>query len=211
MLGVLMVTALNISNIIAVKQIEFGFLHITAGQLVFPIVYVISDIVSEVYGYKSSRRLSWISFTMNIFMAFFFQIAIICPFPQWWNLQNAFSSILGNAPRAIFASFLAMQVGNWLNDIIFQKMKSKHGDKYFSVRAIASSIIGEFFDSTIFFSVALIGELPLSQLPSFVLGGVSFKIAYELLVLPITKQIVKKIKKIEPDAYEAPNGYSIFG
>jgi uncharacterized integral membrane protein (TIGR00697 family) len=210
-LGVAMVTALNVSNILAVKQIEFGLLRITAGQLVFPIVYVVSDIVSEVYGYRASRRLSWMSFAMNVFMAIFFKIAIVCPFPQWWGLQDSFSSVLGNTPRALIASFLAMQVGNWLNDIVFQKMKNHCGDKHFSERAIISSFVGEFFDSAIFFSVALIGNLPLNQLPSFVLGGVGFKIVYELLVLPVTKWIVKKIKKIDPDAYEAPVGYSIFG
>jgi uncharacterized integral membrane protein (TIGR00697 family) len=210
-LGVAMVTALNISNVLAVKQIELGFLHITAGQLVFPVVYVISDIVSEVYGYRASRRLSWMSFAMNLFMTAFFGLAILCPFPQWWGLQEALVSILGNAPRALLASFLAMQVGNWANDIVFQKMKNHHGDKFFSVRAITSSIVGETLDSTIFFTVALIGALPIGQLPSFVLGGVCFKIAYELAVLPITKTIARKIKMVEPDAYEHPVGYSIFG
>jgi uncharacterized integral membrane protein (TIGR00697 family) len=210
-LGVAMVTALNVSNILAVKQIEIGFLHITAGQLVFPIVYVISDIVSEVYGYRASRRLSWMSFAMNLFMVIFFKIAIISPFPQWWGFQDSFSAILGNTPRVLLASFLAMQFGNWLNDIVFQKMKNRCGDKRFSERAIVSSVVGEFFDSAIFFSVALIGNLPLIQLPSFVLGGVGFKIAYELLVLPVTKRIVTKIKKMDPDAYEAPVSYSIFG
>jgi uncharacterized integral membrane protein (TIGR00697 family) len=210
-LGVAMVTALNVSNILAVKQIELGFLHITAGQLVFPLVYVISDVVSEVYGYRSSRRLSWISFAMNLFMAVFFKIAIICPFPQWWGLQDSFSAILGNTPRVLLASFLAMQSGNWLNDIVFQKMKSRCGDKRFSERAVISSVAGEFFDSAVFFSVALIGNLPLLQLPSFVLGGVGFKISYEILVLPVTRRIVGKIKKMDPDAYEDPVTYSIFG
>jgi uncharacterized integral membrane protein (TIGR00697 family) len=197
LLSIIYVTALNTANIVAVKQIQIGTLLVTAGQLVFPIIYIISDIFSEVYGYKESRRVAWIAFGMNIFMVLAFNLTIILPYPSWWENNGAFSLILGSVPRIVSASLIAFQAGDWLNDIIFQKMKGKHGDRLFWLRAIVSSICGEAVDSCLFFAIALIGTMPISALPIFVASGVSIKCFYELLVLPLTSQLVVVIKRKE--------------
>jgi uncharacterized integral membrane protein (TIGR00697 family) len=197
LLSIFYVTALNIANIVAVKQVQFGTLMVTAGQLVFPIVYILSDIFSEVYGYRESRRVAWIAFAMNIFMALVFNLTIVLPHPSWWENNEEFALILGSVPRIVVASLVAFQVGDWLNDIIFQKMKGRHGDRLFWLRAIVSSIFGEAVDSCLFFAIALIGTMPISALPIFVVSGVSIKCFYELLVLPFTSWLIVVIKRKE--------------
>jgi uncharacterized integral membrane protein (TIGR00697 family) len=197
LLSIVYVTALNTANIVAVKQVQIGAFLITAGQLVFPILYIISDIFSEVYGYRASRRVAWFAFGMNIFMVMIFNLTILLPHPSWWENNEAFILVLGSVPRILVASLVAFQAGDWLNDIIFQKMKGKHGERLFWLRAIVSSILGEAIDSSLFFAIALIGTMPISALPIFVLSGVVVKCCYELIVLPLTSLFVVAIKKYE--------------
>jgi uncharacterized integral membrane protein (TIGR00697 family) len=197
LLSIIYVTALNTANIVAVKQIQIGTLLVTAGQLVFPVIYIISDIFSEIYGYRESRRVAWIAFGMNVFMVLAFNLTILLPYPSWWENNGAFTLILGGVPRILIASLVAFQAGDWLNDIVFQKMKGRHGERLFWLRAIVSSIFGEAVDSCLFFAIALIGTMPISSLPVFVASGVAIKCFYELLVLPITSRLVVVIKRKE--------------
>jgi uncharacterized integral membrane protein (TIGR00697 family) len=197
LLSIIYVTALNTANIVAVKQVQIGTLMLTAGQLVFPIMYILSDIFSEVYGYKESRRVAWIAFGMNIFMVLVFNLTIVLPYPSWWENNGAFTLVLGSIPRILAASLIAFQAGDWLNDIVFQKMKGRHGDRLFWLRAIVSSILGEAIDSGLFFLIALIGTMPILALPVFVLSGIVVKCCYELLVLPITSRLIVIIKRYE--------------
>jgi uncharacterized integral membrane protein (TIGR00697 family) len=197
LLSIIYVTALNTANIVAVKQVQIGSLILTAGQLVFPIIYILSDIFSEVYGYRESRRVAWVAFGMNIFMVLVFNLTIVLPHPSWWENNGALTLVLGSVPRILAASLVAFQAGDWLNDIIFQKMKGKHGDRLFWLRAIVSSVFGEAIDSSLFFVIALIGTMPILALPVFVLSGVVVKCCYELLVLPLTSMFVVIIKRYE--------------
>jgi uncharacterized integral membrane protein (TIGR00697 family) len=196
-LSIIYVTALNTANIVAVKQVQIGVFLLTAGQLVFPVLYILSDIFSEVYGYKASRWVAWAAFGMNIVMVMIFNLTILLPHPLWWENNGAFALILGSVPRILAASLVAFQAGDWLNDIIFQTMKGKHGDRLFWLRAIVSSILGEIIDSGLFFVIALIRTMPISALPIFVLSGVTVKCCYELVVLPLTSLLIVVIKKHE--------------
>jgi uncharacterized integral membrane protein (TIGR00697 family) len=134
---------------------------------------------------------------MNIAMVMIFNLTILLPHPSWWENNGAFALILGSVPRILAASLVAFQAGDWLNDIIFQKMKGKHGDRLFWLRAIVSSILGEVIDSGLFFVIALIGTMPISALPIFVLSGVAVKCCYEVVVLPLTTLLVVVVKKHE--------------
>jgi uncharacterized integral membrane protein (TIGR00697 family) len=213
-LTVLFTAALLISNILATKQVEItSWLHTTGGFVIFPITYILSDVFSEVYGYKASRRLSWMSFGINLFMVIAFEIAILLPYPAWWENQEALEAILGSTPRILFASLAAFQFGNWLNDIIFQKMRMRQGEKKgFWFRAILSSIVGEVIDSSIFFVIAFIGLMPMAALPTMVLMGVIIKVFYEIVLLPVTLFIVKKLRAYEgEDVYRPAKSLGIFG
>jgi uncharacterized integral membrane protein (TIGR00697 family) len=212
-LSVFFTAALLVSNILAAKQVEMtSWLRATGGITVFPITYILSDIFSEVYGYRASRRISWISFSMNLFMVLAFEIAIKLPYPAWWENQVPFEAILGSSPRIFIASVGAFQIGNWLNDIIFQKLRGTYGEKRFWLRAISSSVIGEGVDSAIFFLIAFIGLMPLSALPVMVFTGILTKVTYEIILLPVTMFIVKKIRGYEGESvYQPAKGLGIFG
>lgn len=203
-LTVFFVVSLLISNVITGKQILLPFgITMTGAVFIFPITYILSDLFSEVYGYKWSRFTCYLGFFMNLFMVTIFSLVIVTPAPDYWTNQEAFQTVLGNTPRILFASLLAMMVGDFVNDRVFRKMKEKHltSHKGFGWRAILSSLCGELADSLIFLPLAFIGQMPIATLATMAVLQVSIKIGYEILILPVTKIIVKKIsaheKKLE--------------
>lgn len=192
------VVALITSNIIGSKSMElFAGIAFTAGGLTFPITYILSDIFSEVYGYKWSRITCYFAFLFNLFVAGFCMLAIKMPAASFYQNQEAYSIILGNTPRMLFASLIAYVIGDWANDKVFQKMREKDGEKKFGLRAIISSIVGEFVDSSIFTPLAFLGIMPASEmLKSIITYGIA-KCLFELAILPITSFCVKKVRKYE--------------
>lgn len=199
-LTTLFVVSLLISNVITAKQVLLPFgITMTGAVFIFPITYILSDLFSEVYGYKWSRRTCYLAFTMNLFMVLIFTAVIKTPAPDYWQNQQAFETVLGSTPRILFASLLAFLVGDLVNDKVFKKFKDKHPNdhKGFSFRAILSSFCGELADSLIFLPIAFIGQMPLATLGVMAITQVTIKIAYEIIILPITKTIVKKVSTYE--------------
>lgn len=192
-----------ISNVLAAKQYIFiGDIALNCGTIVFPITYILSDIFSEVYGYKWSRISWFMAVSSCLFFVVCAEIAIQMPFPSFWGNQEAFSTILGSAPRTLFASLVAFGVGDYLNDRIFRKMKQKHNGslKGFGFRAILSSLVGETFDSLIFFPLAFYGIVPIETMLITGVALVLMKTGYECIIFPVTKALAKKIIKIESSA-----------
>ena len=124
------VVCLLISNIVAAKQMLLPFgITMTGAVVVFPIVYVLSDVFSEVYGYKWSRITCYFGFIFNLLMVLIFSIVINSPAPDYWTNQEAFATVLGNTPRMLIASLSAFVIGDFINDKIFDKMKKKHSEE----------------------------------------------------------------------------------
>lgn len=199
-LTVLFVVSLLVSNIITGKQVLLPFgITMTGAVFIFPITYILSDLFSEVYGYKWSRFTCYLGFFMNLFMVAIFSLVIVTPAPDYWTNQEAFQTVLGNTPRILFASLLAMMIGDFVNDRVFRKMKQKYPNthKGFGLRAILSSVCGELADSAIFLPLAFIGQMPTETLFVMMITQVSIKVAYEILILPVTKKVVKKISEYE--------------
>lgn len=212
LLVVLSTVSMLISNVVAIKNFPlFGWkvfgneLTLTAGVIVFPITYIMSDVFSEVYGYKWSRLTSYIAFFMNLLMVAFFQIAILLPFPEWWaDTQNAMTSVLGNTPGMLFAGLIAYLFGDFFNDLVFKKLKDKHKEKKFGLRAVLSSLVGEITDSCIFlplmyFFTNQYGSTITAwyQLVIMILIQASLKTIYEIIICPLTYLITKGLKKYE--------------
>lgn len=200
MLTVIFVTAMLISNVITAKQVLLPFgITMTGAVFIFPITYILSDVFSEVYGYKWSRVSCYFAFSMNLFMVIVFALVIKTPAPDYWTNQEAFATVLGSTPRVMGASLLAYVIGDLVNDKVFQKMKAKY--QYttagFGWRAIISSFLGELCDSMIFLPIAFIGEMPLATLAEMLVFQVLIKTGYEIIILPITTLIVKKTYKYE--------------
>ncbi len=194
------VTSLLISNIITAKQVLLPFnIVMTGAVFIFPITYILSDLFSEVYGYKWSRFTCYLAFAMNLFMVLVFSAVIKTPAPDFWTNQEAFQAVLGNTPRILIASLLALLIGDFVNDRVFKKFKDKHPNdhKGFGFRAILSSFCGELVDSLIFLPIAFIGQMPISTLATMTVMQVLIKTGYEVVILPVTRIVVKKVSAYE--------------
>ena len=190
--------AMLVANIIANKQFEIFGLALPCAVLIFPITYILSDVFSEVYGYKWSRRSAWTAFGMNLFAVAAFQITLALPGVAWFEGQAAFEAVLGNTPRILAASLLSYMLGDWVNDIVFHKMKQADKEnKRFGMRSILSSFCGEFTDSLIFIPLAFIGTMPIKRVCIMVLVQASTKLLLEFILLPATKACVKAAKRVE--------------
>jgi len=196
-LCILFITVMLISNIIAVKILSFGPLVVPAAVLVFPLSYILSDIFSEVYGYKASRMTAWYAFGANLLMVLTFKLVIVLSAAPFWGDENqkALEMVLDGTWRILIASFVAYMIGDFVNDVVFLKMKEKQGEKKFGVRALVSSAIGEGIDSFIFITIAFWGTDFFSWVA--IVSQWSVKILYEIIILPVTIIAVKKIKNME--------------
>ena len=203
-LTIVFVTAMLISNVITAKQVLLpGGITMTGAVFIFPITYILSDVFSEVYGYKWSRITCYFAFSMNLFMVIVFSLVIQTPAPSYWTNQEAFATVLGSTPRVMGASLLAYVIGDFVNDRVFRKMKEKHSDelKGFGWRAIVSSFFGELCDSLVFLPIAFIGLMPLETLATMTVCQVLIKTGYEIVILPLTTLVAKKAKKYEEETH----------
>lgn len=202
-LAIVFCICLVTSNILVAKRTTFGF---TGGLLVFPISYIIGDVVAEVYGFKSARRIIWLGFAMNFFVVVVGALAAMLPGVEGDVPSSAIDTIFsingGMAVVVACASMISFVLGSMANAWVMYKMRQHDGEKFFSIRAIASTLVGEGIDSLIFFPIAFSmslfsGEMPLSALAWMMFVQVSLKTLYEIIVLPITMRVVKYVKKIE--------------
>lgn len=186
--------AIIIQNILATKQIDIFMFTVTTGILVSPLVFIIQDLIAELYGYEKAKKMVLLGFIMNFIGVLLFTLAIYLPSSQFWFNQVAFSSILGTTLRISIASFTAYVVGSLTNSKVMVMLKEKYPKSLF-VRAISSTIVGQFLDNAIFATLAFLGVLPLSAIYSMVIGGTIFEVLYEVIFYPITKFSILKIKK----------------
>lgn len=209
-MSILFCVCLILSNVLETKQIAIGSITITGGLLVFPVSYIINDCVCEVWGYSKARLLIWIGFMMNFFFVAMCALCDFLPGAPYWDNDAGFHAIFGLAPRIAAASFIAFLTGSFINAYVMSTMKvSTHG-KYFSVRAIASTVLGESADSVIFFPLALWGVIPNNEMFYLMISQVILKTVYEIIALPVTIRMVKLMKRHEhTDVYDNQTDYNI--
>jgi uncharacterized integral membrane protein (TIGR00697 family) len=171
----LFVTALIVSNIIAVKLVQIGGFLLPAAVILFPVAYIVGDVLTEVYGYACARQAIWIGFFCNLLAVAAFWIAGLLPSAPFWTAgvfatpetaQQAYQAILGFAPRLLLASFIAYLIGEFLNSFVLAKLKLRTAGRYLWLRTIASTLIGQAADSVVFLTIAFWGILPLAGLHS---------------------------------------------
>lgn len=208
-LTVLFCVCLIVSNLIEIKTVDIGFATITAGMVVFPLSYIINDCIVEVYGFRKARTVIWLGFAMNLLVTLFLQFAILLPGADSWQSQDAMEAVYGTVPRILGASFVAFLCGSMVNALVMSKMKVASGGRHFSLRAIVSTLWGEGTDSIIFFPLAFGGILPWREIVSLIVAQALLKTAYEIVILPVTLKVVKKLKSIEStDTYDRGISYS---
>ena len=209
--SILFCVCLIAANILETKQISVLGISLTGGLIVFPISYIINDCVCEVWGFQKARLLIWTGFAMNFFFVAMGALCDWIPGAPYWTNEVGFHAIFGLAPRVAAASFVAFVIGSFANEYVMSKMKIRDKGRNFSLRAILSTIVGESFDSVIFFPLALGGVVPTDELPKLMLWQVLLKTVYEVIALPITIRIVKALKEHEgEDTYDNDVNYSIW-
>lgn len=210
-LGILFASCLLISNIISIKLIQLGSFTITAGIIIFPVSYIVNDIISEIWGFKKARFVIWCGFIMNLLAIIVYAFSVSLTPSGFWNGQESFSMILQSTPRIALSSLAAYLAGSFVNSIIMSKMKIRSKGKNFPARAIISTLLGEGLDSLAFITLAFFGTVPLKVMLQMIILQVVIKTAYEIIVLPLTTLIVKAIRKYEQtESYDQDVSYNPF-
>jgi uncharacterized integral membrane protein (TIGR00697 family) len=210
----LFVTVLVLSNIASsAKIVDWGFdilgvrMAFDAGTLLFPVSYIFGDILTEVYGYKQSRRVIWIGFFCLALSALVFWIVSILPGEATWQQyagQDAFDAILKGMSTGgiVLASLLGYWTGEFTNSFTLAKMKIITHGRWLWTRTIGSTLLGELVDSFVFILVAsLFSIFPWSLFITLVLTNYLFKCTVEVIMTPITYLVVNYLKRQENEDY----------
>ena len=206
--GLLFTTCLIVANIVEQKLIAVGPVEATAGLLIFPVSYIVNDLIAEVWGYRKARLIIWYGFLMNFVAVAVFRLSILVPGSDNFHQQEAFALVLGNTTRITLASFVAFLFGSFLNAYVMSRLKILQHGRGFSLRAIASTVVGEGADSLVFFTIAFGGVLPVHDLLMLILTQIGMKTAYEVIALPLTNRLVKWVKRKEhTDVYDTDISY----
>ena len=207
----LFITTLITANIISVKLVTLLGLVLPAGILVFPLSYIIGDVLTEVYGYSSARRVIWLGFFCNLIAVIAILLAQAMPSAPFWDGQQAYERILGYAPRLLFASFCAYLAGEFFNAYILARMKLLTRGRWLWSRTIGSTLVGQAVDSLIFITLAFAGTMPVKTLAMAILIQWLSKSVYEAMGTPLTYLAVIFLKRKEKmDVYDHDTHFNPF-
>lgn len=208
----LFVTVLLLSNLLSsAKIIDLGFslgplsLVFDAGTLVFPISYIFGDILTEIYGFRRSRRVIWAGFGASVLLGLFVWLAGVLPGEATWQSyagQSAYDAILGGISGLIVASLAAYLVGEFTNSYVLARMKVATDGRWLWMRTIGSTLIGQIVDTSIFFLIAVaLGVFPIELMLSLIVTNYIFKVGIEVVFTPITVAVIRLLKTKENEDY----------
>ncbi|MBP9816943.1 MAG: queuosine precursor transporter [Candidatus Pacebacteria bacterium] len=210
-LAVAFVAVLMISNTTAGKVIAIGPLAVSGALIIFPLSYILGDVLTEVYGYRAARKVVWSGFAALVLMSLAYWIIQILPSAAFWENQAAYEVILGAVPRITLASMIAYFCGEFVNSYVLSRMKVWMNGKQLWMRTIASTIAGEGIDTVLFMFVAFAGVLPLAAIFILILSEYAIKVAYEVAATPITYKVIGWLKRKEGiDVYDRGIDYNPF-
>ena len=202
---------LLISNTLDTKIFMLGPFSLPAGIILFPLAYLFGDILTEVYGYATTRKVIWTGFASLVLMVITYETARIIPPAPFWEGQQAYETILGKVPRIVLASITAYFAGEFCNSYVLAKMKVRMQGRTMAWRFVASTIVGQAIDTTVFVIVAFAGIFSVGDLVAITLSGWAFKVGWEIIMLPLTVFVVKKLKQIEGiDYYDYDTNFNPF-
>jgi len=189
-----------VSNLTATKGVAFGPIITDGGFIVFPLTYVIGDVLSEVYGFKAARRAIFTGFAMNILAALALWITIYLPAADFYENQEHFENIAGAYTGLIVAGLAGFIVGQTLNAWVVVRIKERTKEKYLWARLIGSTFVGQLGDTVVFCAIAasVIGITSFGDFVTYTAQGWLYKTAIEIVVLPLTYRVIAYIKRREP-------------
>jgi hypothetical protein len=206
-LGTIFVFCLLISNIAEMKLLDvFGYAQIGGGTLFFPLLYVLNDVLTEVYGFSASRRIIWSALCFNLLFTMLMYVVMMLPSGPDWQEKDAFETIFALSPRIVLGSIISYFIGELINSTIISALKMKFEGKIFAVRALFSTLIASFIESVLFAYIAFFNRMPHDELLKMICLLTISKVLYELIFMPITISLVKYLKRAENlDVYEKPS------
>jgi uncharacterized integral membrane protein (TIGR00697 family) len=211
LLTALFVAVLLVSNVASSKIVRFGPFSFDGGTILFPLSYIFGDILTEVYGYRRSRRVIWTGFLAAAMMAATFMVVGALPPAAGWEGQAAWDAILGWTPRIVLASLAAYWCGEFSNSYIMARMKIRTGGRWLFTRTIGSTLVGEGIDTLLFVGIAFGGVLEGPLLRDIIVSNYIFKVGVEAAATPLTYWIVNHLKRSErSDVYDRETNFNPF-
>ena len=196
-LTALSASVLVISNIVAVKLWNFCGIAVDGGIAIFPLSYIIGDVVMELYGKKIGDHVVFIGFAINIMAVLVFLLVGALPEYPGWGGQESYNAILGFTPRIVIGSLAGYVTSGLVNNFVFSKIKKRTGEKYLFLRSLGSSMVAKVFDILLFDTIAFLGVLSFSEFCSQVAFAYGAGIVLEILLTPLTYLVVKVLRKYE--------------
>lgn len=196
--AVFFVSFLLLSNIGATKLVEVGPLTFDGGAILFPLTYIIGDVLSEVYGFKAAKRAIFMGFVVSFLASLTFWLIIMLPAHPDYTSQAAFEEVLGVVWRFVAASLAGYLVGQLLNAKVLTAIKDRWGEEHMWARLVGSTLVGEAADTIIFCLVAWVGVMSWAVIANLALVGFLYKVAVEIVFLPLTYLVINLVKKHEP-------------
>ena len=197
----LFVTCLLTANTMAAKLVTVGGVVLSAAIVIFPVSYIVGDVLTEVWGYGAARRVIWLGFGCNTLMVAAIWVGGELPAAPFWKGQAAYSEILGQTPRILLASFVAYLVGEFANSFVLAKLKILTHGRWLWTRTIGSTIVGEGVDSLLFYPLAFLGSWAASDVVQVMITNYVLKVAWEVAATPFTYRIVNFLKRAENEDY----------
>ena len=206
----LFVALLLISNVAATKLIAFGptwspfglpVLPIITdgGALLFPLTYVLGDVLAEVFGMRGARRAILLGFGVSLLASLTFLAVGVAPAAPGYENQEAFVAVLGFVPRIVVASLAGYLVGQFLNAWVLVKLKQWREGKGMWKRLLGSTVVGEAADTTIFCLIAFGGQIDGGTMLNYIVVGYLFKVSVEAVLLPVTYRVISLVRSHEPE------------
>ncbi len=207
----LFVAVLLISNIASSKIVEIWKFTFDGGTILFPLSYIFGDILTEVYGFRRSRRVIWIGFFCAALMSLTLGLVGLIKPAAGWEYQEAYMRILGQTPRIVTASLIAYFAGEFSNSFVLAKMKILTKGRWLFTRTIGSTIVGEGIDTVIFVIIAFLGVYPNDLVLLIIISNYIFKVSLEVVFTPLTYKIVGFLKRVEKvDWYDYRTNFNPF-
>jgi uncharacterized integral membrane protein (TIGR00697 family) len=203
------VTCLLTANVIATRLVVVAGVVLTAGIVIFPISYVVGDVLTEVWGYAVARRVIWLGFACNALMVAAIWLGGALPAAPFWKGDAAYAEILGHTPRILVASFVAYLVGEFANSFVLARLKVATRGRFLWLRTIGSTVVGQALDSGVFVALAFAGTVPPHVLLGIAGGQWLFKVLYEAAATPLTYAAVAWLKAREGvDVYDLDTDFN---
>ena len=189
-LAAIFITSLLVANVIAVKVLAVGPIAVSAGVLAYPLTFVVTDSIAEVYGRKVTTRLVWIGFVCSLLMVAFIYVTGALPGAGIWEAQEAYDRILGGVPRVVLGSMVGYLVSQNHDVYAFDFWRRKTNGRHLWFRNNASTLVSQAIDTSLFITIAFWGVVPNDVFASIFLGQYLVKVIIALVDTPVVYGVV---------------------